>query len=274
MTKKTRHDDTPAHPPLSELYRKGAHETSPPRLDAAILAEARRAVDTSRRTWSPFGSTWAIPMSVAAVVILSVTLVVFMPHENTPVIEQAPLKQAPPSVTTQTPASPAAAKSAAPAPAPSALERTERYRNTTPAANDSMGVHLSGANARLSADVVSIKTTGKTGAYQFTVTLRSPDTGCSQYADWWEVLREDGTLLYRHLIPHSHVNAQPFILEGGPVPIQSDTVVWVRAHLHPTGYGGTALRGSIRGGFQHAALAPTFAAALANSAPLPLGCER
>ena len=44
----------------------------------------------------------------------------------------------------------------------------------------------------ITANVLSVKVTGDAGKYQFNVEVSSPDTGCDQYADWWEVLSEDG----------------------------------------------------------------------------------
>jgi hypothetical protein len=123
------------------------------------------------------------------------------------------------------------------------------------------------------ADVLSVSTSGAPGAYQFAVTVGSADAGCQLYADWWEVLAEDGRLLYRRVLLHSHVDEQPFTRSGGPVPIGLDTVVWVRAHMHPAGYGGTAMRGSARTGFRPAALPADFSASLAQQAPLPDGCD-
>jgi len=122
------------------------------------------------------------------------------------------------------------------------------------------------------ADVVSVQARGTPGAYQFEVGVRSPDTGCRQYADWWEVVSEDGKLLYRRVLLHSHVGEQPFTRGGGPVPIQADTTVWVRAHMNTSGYGGKAFKGSPKSGFAQAELVPSFAAALATQPPLPDGC--
>ncbi|MCB0054175.1 MAG: hypothetical protein KDE24_32035, partial [Caldilinea sp.] len=67
------------------------------------------------------------------------------------------------------------------------------------------------------ADVFGVTVRGDDGAYQFSVEIASPDTGCNQYADWWEVLDSDGNLLYRRILTHSHVDEQPFIRSGGPV---------------------------------------------------------
>jgi hypothetical protein len=113
---------------------------------------------------------------------------------------------------------------------------------------------------------------GDAGAYQFSVGIESPDTGCDQYADWWEVVSEDGALIYRRVLLHSHVGEQPFVRSGGPAAIEADTVVWVRAHMHPGGYGGAAFRGSVQEGFQETELSADFAADLAGEEPLPDGC--
>lgn len=122
------------------------------------------------------------------------------------------------------------------------------------------------------ADVTAVEATGEAGSYQFSVTIASPDTGCDQYADWWEVLDDEGNLLYRRILAHSHVDEQPFTRSGGPVEIQPDQVVWVRAHMNTDGYGGTALRGSPAAGFEPAPLAADFAADVADQEPLPEGC--
>lgn len=99
------------------------------------------------------------------------------------------------------------------------------------------------------ADVLSVRVDGQPGAYQFAVEIASPDTGCDQYADWWEVVSIDGELLYRRILLHSHVDEQPFTRSGGPVSIAADTLVWVRAHMNTGVYGGAVLRGSPRDGF-------------------------
>ena len=98
----------------------------------------------------------------------------------------------------------------------------------------------------VTADVLAVQATGQPGAYEFSVSIRSPDKGCAQYADWWEVVSKDSKLLYRRVLLHSHVDEQPFTRSGGPVPIQPDTVVWVRAHMNNSGYGGIAFMGSDR----------------------------
>jgi len=122
------------------------------------------------------------------------------------------------------------------------------------------------------ADVLTVEVAGQANSYQFNVQVSSPDTGCDQYADWWEVLSEDGNLFYRRVLLHSHVSEQPFTRSGGPVPIDSNTVAIVRAHMNNGGYGGAALRGSASGGFETVQLKSGFAADVEALPPLPEGC--
>jgi hypothetical protein len=134
-------------------------------------------------------------------------------------------------------------------------------------------VALGPASAAERADVEAVTARGASGVYTFRVTVRSPDTGCQRYASWWEVVRSDGSLAYRRILNHSHAGEQPFTREGGPVPVRADEVVVVRAHLHPDGYGGAMLRGSVQGGFESWRDPPAgFAAGLARAAPLPERC--
>ena len=122
------------------------------------------------------------------------------------------------------------------------------------------------------ADVTEVTVSGTASAYQFSVEVRSPDEGCDQYADWWEILTEDGTLLYRRILAHSHVNEQPFRRSGGPVEIAPDAVVLVRAHMYPVGYGGRVMKGSVEAGFEVVSLAADFAAGVETAEPQPSGC--
>lgn len=124
----------------------------------------------------------------------------------------------------------------------------------------------------LAADVVSLEVTGGSKSYQFSVGIASPDEGCHQYADWWEVLTEEGDLVYRRILAHSHVAEQPFVRSGGPVAIDADTVVVVRAHMHTGGYGGTGLKGTIRTGFEKLQFDPDFALEVESEPPQPTGC--
>jgi len=122
------------------------------------------------------------------------------------------------------------------------------------------------------ADVLTVKVTGAENAYQFNVQVSSPDTGCEQYADWWEVLSEDGQLLYRRVLLHSHVSEQPFTRSGGPVAVDANTIVIIRVHVNVGGYGGAALRGSASSGFETVPLESGFAAGVEALDPLPGDC--
>ena len=124
----------------------------------------------------------------------------------------------------------------------------------------------------VSADVLSVIAAGEPNAYQFSVEVSSPDTGCDQYADWWEVLSEDGQLLYRRVLLHSHVDDQPFTRSGGPVPIGENTVVYVRAHMNKGGYGGGVLKGSVASGFKVVDVEADFASDVESLPPLPEDC--
>jgi hypothetical protein len=122
------------------------------------------------------------------------------------------------------------------------------------------------------ADVVGVRATGSAGAYTLYVTVRSDETGCDQYADWWEVVTPEGELVYRRILTHSHPDDQPFERSGGPVDVQGDDELVVRAHMAPGGFIGEALGGSIDGGFAPASLAEGFAAELESVAPQPESC--
>ncbi|MFK7928104.1 MAG: hypothetical protein AB8H79_07930 [Myxococcota bacterium] len=122
------------------------------------------------------------------------------------------------------------------------------------------------------ANVTEVEATGESAAYTFAVAIRSDEAGCDRYADWWEVVSEDGELLYRRVLGHSHTNEQPFTRTGGPVPIAGEDSVWIRAHMAPGGYGGQAFYGSVDDGFTAADLDGSWAADLASAEPLPNGC--
>lgn len=83
---------------------------------------------------------------------------------------------------------------------------------------------------------------------------------------------EDGNLIYRRILAHSHVDEQPFTRSGGSVNITKNQKVWVRAHMNNTGYGGLAMKGSVEAGFQITPWPDGFAEGVENAAPLPSGC--
>lgn len=127
-------------------------------------------------------------------------------------------------------------------------------------------------NGQPVADVVSVAVSGEPGNYTFAVTISSADTGCEQYADWWEVADVNTEkLLYRRILAHSHTNEQPFTRSGGPVNISSDQTVVIRAHMGgvQSHYGGQVLEGSVEEGFDFIA---DSLPSLESTPPLPNGC--
>ena len=69
------------------------------------------------------------------------------------------------------------------------------------------------------------------GAYRFSVTLRHADTGWDHYADKWDVVAPDGTVLGARVLLHPHQDEQPFTrgLSGVRVPKGVKRVA-IRAH--------------------------------------------
>lgn len=122
------------------------------------------------------------------------------------------------------------------------------------------------------ADVSKVATSGTAGHYSFYVTLASDETGCGQYADWWEVLDAKGMLLYRRILFHSHPNDQPFTRSGGNIALKPEQKVYVRAHMNKLGYVGDVFEGSVSGGFKKSEKIPVFPKGLEMQAPLPGGC--
>jgi len=67
---------------LAALYRAAAREEPPPALDDAIRAAARRAVASRpQRVITSFIRAWRVPLSIAAVMVLTVSLVTIMREE-------------------------------------------------------------------------------------------------------------------------------------------------------------------------------------------------
>jgi len=122
------------------------------------------------------------------------------------------------------------------------------------------------------ATITSVSYSGDEGAYQFSVGVSSPDTGCDQYADWWEVIDQEGNLLYRRILAHSHVDEQPFIRSGGSIQISATDRVIIRAHMNNSGYGRQAFAGSVQDGFEEEFLSEDFFSDLDRQNPLPDGC--
>ncbi|MCB0666917.1 MAG: hypothetical protein KDC80_13875 [Saprospiraceae bacterium] len=129
-----------------------------------------------------------------------------------------------------------------------------------------------GPTGSQAAEVLSLDISGTEGNYTFNVEVKSPDTGCDQYADWWEVLTPDTVLIYRRILTHSHVSEQPFKRSGGPVPVKADDQLIIRAHMNNLGYGKQGLQGSAASGFEQMELSSGFGIHLSEQEPLPGDC--
>jgi hypothetical protein len=77
--------------------------------------------------------------------------------------------------------------------------------------------------------------------YPIAVTLQHGDTGWDHYANAWEVLDEDGTVIGERILHHPHVNEQPFTRSlrlSIPATIKEITV---RGKDSVHGYGGKTM---------------------------------
>ena len=102
---------------LSRQYREGAREEPPAALDQAILAKASRAVEADRRRpGGAFGGRRSRAFSLAAVVVLTVTVVVLLPEERPS--DPAGVMQLPTRSDALPPPAPASAPNPAPDPDP------------------------------------------------------------------------------------------------------------------------------------------------------------
>ncbi len=92
------------------------------------------------------------------------------------------------------------------------------------------------------ADVVAARVVCGEGACRVEATLRHADTGFEHYADRFEVLAPDGSVLGVRRLLHPHVQEQPFTrsLRGVRIPAGVGRVL-VRAHDSVHGYGGRAV---------------------------------
>lgn len=90
------------------------------------------------------------------------------------------------------------------------------------------------------ADIVDVKITkGLADTYSFDVSVRHDDTGWKHYADGWDVVAPDGSVLGTRKLAHPHENEQPFTrsLFGIHIPKGIEKVT-IRAHDSVHEYGG------------------------------------
>lgn len=103
------------------------------------------------------------------------------------------------------------------------------------------------ASAAANADVTYVRAV-QTGAdtWTFYVTVEHPDTGWEDYADGWDVVLPDGTVVkpnpndpFTRLLLHPHENEQPFTRSQSGIVIPAGvSEVTVRAHDLVDGWGG------------------------------------
>ena len=98
------------------------------------------------------------------------------------------------------------------------------------------------------ADVVAVEAVKDgAGVYRFHVTVAHGDTGWDHYADKWDVVAPDGTVLGTRDLLHPHENEQPFTRSLGGVAIPPGvTRVTLRAHDSVHGYGGREVAADLK----------------------------
>ena len=97
----------------------------------------------------------------------------------------------------------------------------------------------SGAVLAGEAHVERVQISPSGDGYYLSVTVRHADTGWDHYADAWEVVGPDGTVLGKRVLYHPHVNEQPFTRSLDVVRIPENvSSVTIRAHDSVHGLGG------------------------------------
>jgi len=113
------------------------------------------------------------------------------------------------------------------------------------------GAGFSGPESAIAgmADVVDVRAERQPdGSYSFSVSVRHDDTGWDHYADAWEIVGPDGTVLGTRVLLHPHENEQPFTRSLGGVAIPDDVrAVIVRAHDKVHGHGGITVEVELPG---------------------------
>ena len=93
------------------------------------------------------------------------------------------------------------------------------------------------------ANVVGVKISKESAnSYRFDVTVRHDDKGWDHYANKWDVVAPDGSVLGTRELAHPHENEQPFTrsLSGVRIPDGVEKVT-LRAHDSVDKYGGTEM---------------------------------
>ena len=85
-----------------------------------------------------------------------------------------------------------------------------------------------------------------TDTWMFYVTVQHPDTGWDDYADGWDVVLPDGSVVkpdpdsnFTRLLLHPHIEEQPFTRSQSGIILGPEvTTITIRAHDLVDGYGG------------------------------------
>ena len=125
---------------------------------------------------------------------------------------------------------------------------------------------------KIFADVTDVGVRCSDEKYSFSVTIRGPDTGCTQHPDRWEVLPGEGNLMFRLVLAHSHTEEQLFRSSDNAFEIEPGQPVIIRAHMNTSDYGGVAIRGTLEKGFEEIILESNFAADAESQGPFPDSC--
>lgn len=129
-------------------------------------------------------------------------------------------------------------------PTPAPLTERAAASGTTPTATSAP---TTSPGRAADADVLHVRAVqASDDTWTFHVTVRHPDTGWEDYADGWDVVTPDGTVIkpdpespFTRLLLHPHENEQPFTRSQSGIVIPPDaTQVRVRAHDLVDGYGG------------------------------------
>lgn len=87
-------------------------------------------------------------------------------------------------------------------------------------------------------EIVGVEATRSGDTWWFSVTLKHADEGWDHYANLWQVIAPDGSVLGERVLAHPHVNEQPFTrsLGGVVIPDGIDTVtIRARDSVHGIG---------------------------------------
>ena len=89
------------------------------------------------------------------------------------------------------------------------------------------------------ADIVKVEARANGSTWTFDVTVRHDDKGWDHYADKWDIVGPDGTVIGTRELAHPHENEQPFTRSLSGVAIaEGITSVTLRAHDSVHEYGG------------------------------------